>query len=126
MIRLSKDKVLELHRLICDETGGDPGIRDTALLESALESPFLTFGGIDLYPTLEEKGARLGFSLISNHAFVDGNKRIGIFALLVFLRVNGVPLALTNEDIITAALGVAAGNMDYPALLDWVLVHRTN
>lgn len=124
MIKLTKHKVLALHQLICEETGGDPGIRDTALLESALESPFLTFGGVDLYPTLEEKGARLGYALISNHAFVDGNKRIGIFALLVFLQVNGVALTLKNEDIVTAALGVAAGQMDYPALLHWVLAHK--
>lgn len=124
MTRLEKDTILHLHERICEKTGGDPGIRDLGLLESALESPFQTFGGHDLYPTLEEKGARLGFSLISNHAFVDGNKRIGILALILFMRVNGAPLTLSNEDIITAALGVAAGRMDYPSLLAWVHTHQ--
>ncbi len=74
MIRLSNEKVLLLHRLITEKTGGDPNIRDIALLESALESAFATFDGVELYPTKQEKGARIGYSLISNHAFVDGNK----------------------------------------------------
>ena len=124
MTRLQKETILRIHERICEKTGGDPGIRDLGLLESALESPFQAFGGCDLYPTLAEKGARLGYSLISNHAFVDGNKRIGILALILFLHINGAPLSLSDEDIITAALGVAAGRMDYPALLAWVHTHQ--
>ena len=89
MIRLSKEKVLLLHRLMAQETGGSIGVREEGLLESALEAAFATFGGVELYPTVEEKGARLGYNLISNHAFLDGNKRIGMLVMLVFLEVNG-------------------------------------
>ena len=124
MIRFSKDKVLLLHRLIAQETGGSEGVRDEGLLESALEGVFATFGGQELYPTKEEKGARLGFTLISNHAFVDGNKRIGMYVMLTFLEVNGIRLSCTNEEVATVGLAVAAGEMGYEALLDWVRAHR--
>ena len=87
MIKFSQEKVLLLHKLITEETGGDPNVRDIALLNSALESAFATFDGQELYPTKQEKGARLGFALISNHAFVDGNKRIGMYVLLTFLEL---------------------------------------
>lgn len=92
MIKFSKAKVLLLHRLIAEETGGSIGVRDEALLESALENVFSGFGGQEFYPTKEEKGARLGYALISNHAFVDGNKRIGMYVMLTFLEVNGIRL----------------------------------
>ena len=82
MIKFSRDKVLLLHQIISQETGGDPNLRDINLLDSALESAFQTFDGKELYPTKEEKAARIGYSLISNHAFVDGNKRIGMYVLL--------------------------------------------
>ena len=120
MIRLSKNKVLFLHQLMTEETGGDPNVRDLELLDSALESAFLTFDGVELYPTTQEKGARLGFSLISNHAFVDGNKRIGIFVLLIFLEINGVHIHPTNEEVARVGLDVAAGEMKYPELLEWI------
>ena len=124
MIRFSKDKVLLLHQLIAQETGGSEGVRDEGLLESALEGVFATFGGQELYPTKEEKGARLGFTLISNHAFVDGNKRIGMYVMLTFLEVNGIRLSCTNEEVATVGLAVAAGEMGYDALLNWVRAHR--
>ncbi len=123
MIKFSKDKVLMLHRLIAQETGGSVGVRDEGLLESALETAFSGFGGQEFYPTTEEKGARLGYNLISNHAFVDGNKRIGVFVMLTFLEINGVTLDCTNEDVVTVGLGVADGSMDYEALLGWVRAH---
>lgn len=124
MIKFSKDKVLLLHKLIAEETGGSMGVRDEGLLESALESAFSSFGGKEFYPTKEEKGARLGYTLISNHAFVDGNKRIGMYIMLVFLEVNGICLECTNEEIVEAGLSVAGGTMGYEALLDWVVAHR--
>ena len=124
MIRFSKDKVLLLHQLIAPETGGSEGVRDEGLLESALEGVFATFGGQELYPTKEEKGARLGFTLISNHAFVDGNKRIGMYVMLTFLEVNGIRLSCTNEEVAAVGLAVAAGEMGYEALLAWVRAHR--
>ena len=121
MIKLSQEKVLLLHKLITEETGGDPNIRDSALLNSALESAFATFGGKELYPTKEEKGARLGYALISNHAFVDGNKRIGMFVLLTFLETNGIKFRPTNEDVARVGLAVASGEMKYEELLDWII-----
>ena len=124
MIKFSKEKVLLLHQLIAEETGGSIGLRDEGLLESALEVAFSTFGGVELYPTKEEKGARLGYNLISNHAFVDGNKRIGMYVMLTFLEVNGIHMDCTNEDVATVGLAVAAGEMGYDSLLKWVREHR--
>ena len=121
MIKFSEEKVLLLHKLITEETGGDPSVRDTALLDSALESAFATFDGKELYPTKEEKGARLGYALISNHAFVDGNKRIGMYVLLTFLETNGIKLRPTNEEVARVGLAVASGEMKYDALLEWIL-----
>ena len=96
MIKFSKDKVLLLHKHIAQETGGSIGVREEALLDSALENAFAGFDGQEFYPTKEEKGARLGYTLISNHAFVDGNKRIGMYVMLTFLEVNGILLRSKN------------------------------
>ena len=120
MIKFSQEKVLLLHQLITEETGGDNGVRDLGLLDSALESVYQTFDGVELYPTKEEKGARLGYTLISNHAFVDGNKRIGMYVMLTFLQVNGIHFHPTNEEVARVGLAVAAGEMDYKNLLKWV------
>ena len=117
--------MLLLHHLITKETGGDPNVRDIALLDSALESAFATFDGQELYPSKQEKGAKLGFSLIANHAFVDGNKRIGMFILLTFLEVNGIKIRPTNEEVARVGLSVAAGEMKYQDLLDWILENET-
>lgn len=124
MIKFSKEKVLLLHKLIAQETGGSIGVRDEGLLESALEAAFSGFGETEFYPTKEEKGACLGYNLISNHAFVDGNKRIGMYVMLTFLEVNGIHMNCTNEDVASAGLAVASGTMDYDALLEWVRTHR--
>lgn len=120
MIKLSEEKVLLLHKLITEETGGDSNVRDGALLNSALESAFATFDGAELYPTKQEKGARLGYALISNHAFVDGNKRIGMYVLLTFLEANGIKIRPTNEEVARVGLAVAAGKMKYEELLEWI------
>lgn len=125
MIKFSKDKVLLLHRLIAEETGGSIGLRDEALLESALEAAFAGFGDKEFYPSKEEKGARLGYTLISNHAFVDGNKRIGMYVMLTFLEVNGIHMDCTNEDVYSVGMGVASGAMKYEDLLAWVKEHRS-
>lgn len=124
MIKFSKEKVLLLHQLIAEETGGSVGVRDEGLLESALEGAFATFGGQEFYPSKEEKGARLGYTLISNHAFVDGNKRIGMYIMLTFLEVNGIRLVCSNDEVATVGLAVASGEMDYDALLAWVISHK--
>ena len=126
MIRFSQDKVLLLHQLITQETGGDNGVRDFGLLDSALESAFATFDGKDLYPSKEEKGAHIGFSLISNHAFVDGNKRIGMYVMLAFLQVNGIHMHPTNEEVVRVGLSLAAGKMTYEELLAWIKENTMN
>lgn len=125
MIKFSKEKVLLLHKFIAEETGGSIGVRDEALLDSALEAAFAGFGDKEFYPTKEEKGARLGYTLISNHAFVDGNKRIGMYVMLTFLEVNGIRMDCTNDDVTHVGLSVADGSMKYEDLLKWVREHKT-
>ena len=117
MIKFSKDKILLLHKILAEATGGSSGVRDDALLDSALES---AFSG----STKEEKGARLGYTLISNHAFVDGNKRIGLYVMLSFLEMNGVPVRCTDDELVRIGLSIAEGSMGYEELLQWVLDHR--
>ncbi len=124
MIKFSKDKVLLLHKLITEETGGDSNVRDIALLDSALESAFQTFDGKELYPTKEEKGARIGYALISNHAFVDGNKRIGMYVLLTFLETNGIKIRPSVDEVARVGLSVASGEMKYDDLLEWIIENK--
>ncbi len=124
MIRLSEEKVKLLYQLMVEATGGTFGIRDENLLNSALEGIFQTFNGKYLYPSKEEKGAMLGYSLISNHAFVDGNKRIGVYVMLTFLEVNGIRIDCSDEELITLGLGLAAGEIGYEGFLDWILDHE--
>ena len=123
MTKFNKEKVLLLHKLIAAETGGAVGVRDEALLESALEGAYAGFGDREFYPTKEEKGARLGYTLITNHAFVDGNKRIGMYVMLTFLEVNGLRVNCTDEEVVHVGLSVAGGQMTYEELLAWVREH---
>lgn len=120
MIRLTKEQVISIHSSLVEATGGTDGVRDDKLLESALEAPFQTFGGNDLYPALIQKAARLGYSLISNHPFVDGNKRIGIHTMLVFLALNGVEIECTQKELIDIGLSLADGSMNAEQLLIWL------
>lgn len=120
MINFDKDKVIALHKLTAQKTGGDDGLRDSALLDSAIQSVYATFDGNELYPSIEEKAARLCFNLISNHAFVDGNKRIGVLVALIFLEVNGISIFTTNDDVVSLGLGVASGKMKYDDVLNWI------
>lgn len=124
MIKFNDDKVLLLHQLITAETGGSEGIRDYGLLDSALESAYATFDKVELFPTKEEKAAKLGYSLISNHAFVDGNKRIGMYIMLTFLEANGIKMDLDNFEIVRVGLAVAAGKMKYEDILEWIKSHE--
>ena len=124
MIRFSKEKILLLHRILAEATGGSMGVRDEGLLDSALESAFAGFGDKEFYPSKEEKGARLGYTLISNHAFVDGNKRIGVYVMLSFLEMNGIRIRCTDDELVRIGLSVADGSMSYDDLLQWVLDHR--
>ena len=124
MIAFEKEKVLLLQQLLTQESGGSPGVRDMNLLDSAIQSVYATFDGKDLYPSKEEKGARLGFNLISNHAFVDGNKRIGLHAMVLFLALNGIELKYTKDELVKVGLSLADGSMKYEQLLKWVLKHK--
>lgn len=120
MIKFSKENVLSIYEVLTLKTGGTVGIRDEGLLSSALEAPYQTFSGVDLFPTLLEKGVRLGFGLVSNHPFVDGNKRIGILIMLVFFEMNGILIDFTDDEVVDMALGVASGKYSYNDLLSIV------
>lgn len=123
MIQLTKQQVILLHREIIAESGGSPEIRDEGLLDSALNAPFQTFSGTELYPTILEKAARLGYSLIKNHAFVDGNKRIGAHTMLVFLALNDIEVEYEDNDFTQLILGIAAGEISAEQLLAWLQSH---
>lgn len=124
MIRLTKKQVLMLHAQLIKETGGSDGIRDKGLLDSALESPFQSFGGEELYPSIQSKAARLCYGLVKNHAMIDGNKRIGAHAMLVFLAVNGYELKYTQKELADIILDVADGKREYEDILSWILEHQ--
>ena len=123
MIILSKEQVLLLHKQLIEETGGSRGLKDEGLLESALAAPFQSFDGKDLFPSVFQKAARLGFGLASNHAFVDGNKRIGAHTMLVFLALNHVEIRYTQAELIDLFLGVANGSKAYVDVLNWIVQH---
>ena len=124
MKRLSKEQVLLLHSQLIESFGGSSGVRDDNLLDSALETPFQTFDGEELYPTLQAKAARLGYGLIKNHCMIDGNKRIGAHAMLVFLELNEVEIEYTQKELYTTVLAVADGSLDCDELLKWILKHQ--
>ena len=124
MKRLSKEQILMLHSQLIEEYGGSDGIRDYNLLDSALENPFQSFGGEELYPTLQAKAARLGYGLIKNHCMIDGNKRIGIHAMLVFLAINGTEIDYTQKELYETILAIADGSLEYEDLLKWILEHQ--
>ena len=124
MKRLSKEQILMLHSQLIEQTGGTTSVRDFNLLESAIETPFQAFGGVELYPTILSKGTRLGYSLIKNHCMLDGNKRIGIHAMLVFFALNGIELQYTQAELYEMVLAVADGSLEYETMLSWVLEHQ--
>ncbi len=124
MIKFSKDKILLLHKLVSEQTGGDIGVRDESLIESAISSAFQTFDGEELFKTIEEKAAKLGYALISNHAFVDGNKRIGMFVMITFMEVNGIKIFSTDAEVAELGLSVAAGQNCYEDVLNWIKDHE--
>lgn len=124
MIRLTKKQVLMLHTQLIESTGGCDGIRDDGLLDSALENPFQSFSGEELYPSIQAKAARLCYGLVKNHAMVDGNKRIGAHAMLVFLAVNGYEVKYTQKELVDLILDVADGEKEYGDILSWILEHQ--
>ena len=117
---LSLSEVLKIHRRVIESSGGTSGIRDLGAIESALAQPRATFGGQDLYPGTTEKAGSLCFSLIANHGFLDGNKRIGHAAMEVFLYLNGHELDASTDEQEEIIFGVAAGKINRSKLTEWI------
>ena len=124
MKKLTKEQIIMLHSELIRETCGVDGLRDEGLLDSALNAPFQGFGDTDIFPSLQQKGARLGYGLICNHAFVDGNKRIGAHAMLVFLSLNGIELEYTQQELSDIVLHIASGALQFEDLLMWIIQHQ--
>lgn len=124
MIGLNRDQIIKLHEAIYERYGGDVGVLNDGMLDSALQAPFQTFGGEELIPDTKEKIVKLAFGLIKNHAFRDGNKRIGALVLLTLLELNGYKVKATNAEFADIIMGVAASEKDEKDLLEWVEVHH--
>jgi death-on-curing protein len=124
MKKLTKEQVLMIHSELIRETGGSDGLRDDGLLDSALNAPFQGFGDVDIFPSLQQKGARLGYGLICNHAFVDGNKRIGAHIMLLFLSLNGIELTYTQEELSDMVMDVASSKLRFEDVVEWIIKHQ--
>ena len=120
---LSLNEVLELHRVAIEDAGGSAGVRDFGMLQSAVSQPAMAFSGQDLYPTVIEKAAAICFSLIMNHPFVDGNKRVGHAAMDAFLVLNGHEMQAGVEEQERVILDLAAGQLKREDFIDWVRAH---
>jgi death-on-curing protein len=120
---LTLAEVLDLHHRVIEQSGGADGVRDLGGIESAVAQPQMTFGGDELYPTIESKATALCFSLVMNHPFVDGNKRIGHAAMEIFLVLNGYELSADVDDAEKVILNLAAGKFSRERLLQWVTSH---
>lgn len=124
MIILSLEQVLLMHKQLIEESGGSDEVRDIGLLKSAINNPFQTFGGVELYPSIQEKAARLCFGIVKNHALVDGNKRLGTHVMLVFLWLNGYTLEYQDEEMINIILDLASGKITADQLMSWIIDHQ--
>lgn len=124
MIILSKEQVLKLHTSLIKTTGGSDGIRDEGMLDLALNNPFQSFGGKELYPSIQAKAARLCFGLVRNHAMLDGNKRLGTHVMLVFLALNGCELSYSQKELSDVILALASGNIGEKEILQWIIEHQ--
>lgn len=124
MITLTKEQVLMLHERLIETTGGSQGVRDKGMLGSALYNPFQSFGGEELYPSIQAKAAQLCYGLVKNHAMVDGNKRLGTHVMLVFLALNGYELAYSQQELSDTILALASGNIGAEELLQWIIRHQ--
>ena len=123
MRHLSLAEVIELHRMVIAQVGGSPGLRDLGALESAVAQPRMTSGGADLYPSLVEKSAALCFSLVKNHPFVDGNKRVGHAAMETLLILNGSDIEASTDEQEQLVLALAAGQLSREDLVAWLRAH---
>ena len=123
MIILTKEQIISMHELLIERTGGLNGVKDYGLLESAINNPFQTFMGKELYPTIQRKAANLCYSLINNHAFNDGNKRIGILAMLTFLELNGIVIDCSDDELVNLGLNIASGKFTQKDILNWIVMY---
>lgn len=121
MIFFEYEQVVKLHSSLISKTGGMDGVRDANLLDSALKAPFQTYGGNDLYPDILDKASQLCYSLIENHPFADGNKRIGVHLTLLFLKLNNIELRYSQQELIDFGLGVASGKLNKDDIKDWMI-----
>ena len=124
MIILSKEQVLKLHASLLKATGGSDGIRDEGMLDLALNNPFQSFGGKELYPSIQAKAARLCFGLVRNHAMLDGNKRLGTHVMLVFLALNGYELYYSQKELSDVILALASSDIGEKEILQWIIEHQ--
>lgn len=124
MIILTVDEVIEMHKKLISKTGGLDGIRDIGMLESAVMNCNLTFGEEELYPTIEEKSARIAFSICNNHPFIDGNKRTAVLDMLVTLKINEVNAVFTQAELISIGLGLADGSISCESLIEIIKSHQ--
>lgn len=124
MIKLDIDQVVKLHEMLIERTGGDTGLRDRGLLESSIYQAYASFDGKDLYPTTLDKIARQTYALVSNHPFVDGNKRIGVFVMLVLLDLNGIKLLYEQKELIQLGLGLAQSTYYAEDVRSWIEEHK--
>ncbi len=120
------EEIIDLQSHLLEQTGGMAGVRDQNGLESAIAQPAMMFGGKDLYPTIEEKASAIGFSLVMNHPFFDGNKRIGHAAMELFLIINGYELCSTVDDAEQTILQLAAGKLLREEFVVWVKDHMNS
>jgi death-on-curing protein len=118
---LTKSQIIEFHQALIAAHGGTDEIRDENVLDSALSTPFQTFDGQPLFPAIQQKAARLGFGIVANHPFLDGNKRTGAHSMLVMLALNGIEPKYTQQELWEIILKVADGKADYDDLLKWVI-----
>ena len=124
MIKFTQEQILMLHSELISATEGTDGVRDFSLLSSALNAPFQQFDNTDLFPTVQQKAARLSYGLIKNHTFIDGNKRIGVHVMLIFLEINGISLNYTQKELYTMVLDVASGILNTEEITKWILNHQ--
>jgi death-on-curing protein len=123
MRSLTVAEILETYQRIMQQSGGLIGIRDFGTLKSAIAQPYMTFGGNELYPSLAEKAAALGFSLIQNHPFADGNKRTGHAARAMFLAINGYIINASIDEQVDIILPVASGKLEREGFTEWLVNH---
>jgi death-on-curing protein len=126
MKKLDVSQVLYLHGLVCSTTGGSSGVRDIASLESAIYHSYASVEGKDLYQTVEEKAARQAYGIIRNHPFIDGNKRTGIFVMLVFLELNDIKLNFPQLELIKLGTGIADGRIGPKKIAEWIMKYKSH